>query len=322
MSDTSTLEPLWARYLACPRCSGELRPEPAGAAERLVCAPCAAAFPVRDGIPSFVEAQQSEQAAEIAQRDAEAEAYEGMFLAWEDYLEATPFADDIRPRAHHCVLEVGVGTGRILREYIRRVAAVVAVDFSFESLRYVRRSLDLVPGAQEKLVLVHADACALPVRSGVFDRAVSAGMLQHLPGAEHRARAIAGMARALRPRGRFVMQARHWSRVHALHDAHRDSALVGRLANLLIGNASGGWERTSVYADGGVALYNTDADELRELVERAGLHVRRLVGRIHGVKGMQRLGAVRPLVERLVERVPSLSLCTGQELVVVAKKAN
>jgi SAM-dependent methyltransferase len=324
MSARSHLEALWARFLACPACAGDLRPEPAGAAERLTCVGCAKAFPVRDGIPSFVEPQQSEQAAEIVQRDEEAAAYEGMFLAWEDYLEATPLADDLRPKDTDWVLEVGSGTGRILREYVRRAAGVVAIDFSIESLRYVRRSLELVTGALEKVVLVHADACALPVHPGVFDRAISAGMLQHLPSADHRARAVAGMARALRPKGRFVMQARHWSGMHALYDAHRDSALVGRLTNLLIGNASGGRsrERTTIHADGCVALYNTSADELRELVERAGLRVRRVVGRIHGVKGMQRLGAARPLVERVVELVPRLSLYTGQELVVVAKKAN
>lgn len=322
MSEPLPLESAWARYLACPRCSGSLRAEPPGAAERLVCAGCAAAFPVLDGIPSFVEAQKSEQAAEIAQRDEEVVAYEGMFLAWEDFLEVTPLAHDLAPKAGDWVLEVGAGTGRVLREYVRRVAGVVAIDFSIESLRYIRRSVGLVEGVPEKIVLVHADACALPVKAEAFDRTISAGMLQHLPTAEHRARAVAGMARALRPGGRFVLQARHWSRMHQLREAHRDSPLVRRLSDLLIGNASGGatLERTAVYGDGKVVLYNTDAAELRDLVERAGIRVDRVVGRIHGVKGMQRLGAARPLVGRLIEAVPALSLVAGQEVVAVGDR--
>lgn len=322
MIDTSILETAWAKYLACPRCAGGLRAEPPGAAERLTCAGCATAFPVHDGIPSFVQPHESEQAAEMAQRDEEVVAYEGMFLAWEDYLEVTPLVNDLRPRGGDWVLEVGAGTGRVLREYVRRVEGIVAVDFSIESLRYIRRSVGLLPGIPEKIVLVHADACALPVRPAVFDRTISAGMLQHLPSADHRARAIAGMARALRPGGRFVMQARHWSRVHELRSTHRDSAVVRRLADVLIGNVSGGsvLERTNVYADGTVALYNTTGGELRELVERAGIRVDRVVGRIHGVKGMQRLGALRPIVGRAIELVPALSLLTGQEVIAVGDK--
>lgn len=322
MTDTSPLEAAWATYLACPKCAGDLRAEPAGAAQRLVCGSCAAGFPVHDGIPSFIDVQKSEQAAEIAQRDAESIAYEGMFLAWEDYLEVAPIPRDLRGRAGDWVLEVGVGTGRALREYVRGVAGVVAVDFSLESLRHVRRSLALQPDDQKKLVLVHADACALPVRPGVFDRCLSFGMLQHLPSPEHRARAVAGMGRALRPGGRFVMQVRHWNRLRQLRSDHPGSATIRRLADLLIGNASGGGgERSQVYADGTVALYNTSAEELRDLVERAGVRVERVFGRIHGVKGMQRLGAARPLVERMIELVPPLSLVATQELVVVGNKA-
>jgi SAM-dependent methyltransferase len=320
MNDTSTLEATWARFLACPRCSGSLRAEPAGAAERLTCTACTAAFPVIDKIPSFVEIQASEQAAEIVQRDAEVMAYESMFLAWEDYLELGPIARDLQPRGGDWVLEVGAGSGRALREYIRRVEGAVAIDFSVESLRFIRKSLALLPAEQKKLVLVHADACALPVKDGAFDRTISLGMLQHLPSADHRARAIAGMARALRPGGRFVMQARHWSRTHELRSRHRDNPLVRKLADLLIRNASGsqGIDRTSAYED--VVLYNTSAEELHDLATRAGIRVKRLFGRIQGVKGIQRLGFARPLVERAVELTGPLSLIASQELIVIGDK--
>lgn len=322
MTDTSALETAWAAYLVCPQCSGDLAAEPKGAAERLRCVKCPARFAVHDGIPSFVAAEQSEQAAEIAQRDEEVMAYEGMFLAWEDYLELGPITRDLKPRGGDWVLEVGAGSGRAVREYVRRVGGVVAIDFSIESLRYIRRSLSLLPDAQAKLILVHADACSLPVRSGAFDRALSLGMLQHLPSADHRARAIREMGRALKPNGRFVMQARHWSRTHELRSRHRDSAFVRKISSALIGNASGsaGLDRTSVYADGTVALYNTSAEELRDLTEQAGVRVRRLFGRIQSVKGMQRLGVFRPILERAFEAAAPVSLIAAQELVVVGEK--
>lgn len=321
MSTSAFLEAVWTERLACPTCAGRLEAEPRGAAEHLVCAACAVKFPIRDGIPSFVESTGTDQAAEIAQRDEEVASYEGIFLSWESYLEVAPLARDLAPRKTDWVLEVGAGTGRIVREYIRSVAGVVAIDFSMESLRHIRRSLELVSGAAGKLVLVHADACALPIRPGSFDRTISAGMLQHLPSEDHRARAVAGMARSLRPGGRFVMQARHWSAAHAFHDTRRDSGVVRRLTDVLIGNASGGVDvpRFTTYADGTVGIYNTPADELRDLAERAGIAVERVVGRIHGVKGMQRLGVLRPLVERVLERTP-LSLMAAQEVVAVGTK--
>ena len=279
---------------------------------------------MRDGIPSFVNlgaaGDEHEQAAEIAQRDNEAASYEGLFLAWESFLEVPPLVRDLAPKKDDWILEVGAGTGRVVREYIRNVQGVVAIDFSFESLRHIRRSLDLVPEAHGKLVVVHADACALPIKPGSFDRVVSAGMLQHLPSAEHRARAIAGMGRSIRPGGRFVMQARHWSRAHAYFES-RKSGLARRVADFLIGNASGGVDvpQSATYADGTVSLYNTPAEELRDLVERAGVSVERVVGRIHAAKGMQRLGVVRPLVERAIERTP-LSLLAAQEVVAVGTR--
>lgn len=321
MTPTAFLEAAWTEHLACPKCGGPLRVDAPGSAKNLDCTACSARYPVRDDIPSFVDVAESPQAAEIAQRDDEAASYEGLFFAWESFLEVPPLVRDLRLRRDDWVLEVGAGTGRVVREYIRQVAGVVAIDFSFESLRHIRRSLALVPEAQSKLVLVHADATALPIKPASFERTVSVGMLQHLPSEEHRARAIAGMARALRPGGRFVMQARHWSHVHAFYEARRESAFARNVAVALIGNGSGGVDvkRTNNYADGTVSLYNMPAAELRELVERAGIHVDRMVGRVHGVKGIQRLGVFRPVVERLLEGTP-LSLLASQELVAVGTK--
>jgi len=321
MTPTAFLEAAWTEHLACPKCGGSLRVDAPGAAKHLDCTACAARYPVRDDIPSFVDVAGSPQAAEIAQRDDEAASYEGLFFAWESFLEVPPLVRDMQVRRDDWVVEVGAGTGRVVREYARHVGGVVAIDFSFESLRHIRRSLTLVPEALSKLVPVHADATALPIKSGSFDRAVSVGMLQHLPSDSHRARAIGGLARALRPGGRFVVQARHWSRTHAFYETRRDSAIARSIANVLIGNGSGGVDvpRTANYADGTVSLYNTPAAELREMAEREGIHVDRMVGRVLGVKGIQRLGVLRPVVERLLERTP-LSLVVAQEVVAVGTK--
>lgn len=326
MTLNASLEAAWTDRLVCPKCAGNLRIERDGTPEarRLTCVACATSYPVRDNIPSFVEATGTAQAAEIPQRDLEASSYDGIFYAWETFLEVPPLITDLKLRHGDCVLEVGCGTGRVAREYINKVDRVYAVDFSIESLRRLRRFLELVPDSLKKLVLVHADACALPIRSGTFDAVLSAGMIQHLPTQDHRAKAIAEMGRALRPGGRFVAQARHWSSMHAFHDTRRDNPVVRSIANLFIGNASGSIDlhRTTVYADGTVSIYNTPADEMRDLVERAGVRVKRVVGRIHAYKGMQRLGQARPLVERILERTPGISLLGAQEVVAVGTKSD
>ncbi|MBK8257335.1 MAG: methyltransferase domain-containing protein [Polyangiaceae bacterium] len=321
MATSFGLEEIWTERLACPACKGKLRAEPRGSAERLVCEGCDSAYPIRDEIPSFVDLKKTDQAAEIALRDDEATAYEGLFLAWEGFLEVTPLVRDLAPRRSDWVLEVGAGTGRVVREYIRNVSGVMAIDFSIESLRHIRRSLRLLPDAQQKLVPVHADACALPIRDGAFDRVLSVGMLQHLPTETHRARAVGGMARAIRPGGRFVLQARHWSKAHAFYETRHDSKWARSVAQALIGNASGSIElkRTAHYADGTVLLYNTTGDELRSMAQEAGISVERVVGRIHALKGMQRLGAARPLIEKVLERSP-LSLLAAQEVIAVGTR--
>ena len=322
MPSLSMLKEIWTRHLACPRCSGSLRHEDTGRGPHLECTLCTTRYPVLDNIPSFVEVTGSDQTAEIVQRDKEAASYEGNFLAWETYLEVMPLLRDLAPKPTDVILDVGAGTGRFVREYIRDVGLVVAVDHSLESLRYMRRSIDLVAPAARKLVPIHADACALPFRSGTFDAVVSVGMLQHLPSDDHRLRAISGMARAIRAEGRCVLQARHWSRVHAFHDQRRGSAIVKRLAELLIGNADGGIElsRVTHHAQGTVAIHNISSEELRSLAERAGLDVERVVGRLICAKGMQRLGVIRPVLERAIERTP-LSLLAAQEVVAVGRRS-
>ncbi len=322
MPTLSMLKEIWSQHLACPKCSGSLRYEETGNSEHLECLLCKKRYPVLDRIPSFVETTGSDQAREIEQRDKETEAYEAVFLAWESYLEIEPFLRDLAPKPTDVVLDVGAGTGRFVREYVRNVGLVVAVDHSMESLRFMRRSVDLVAPAVRKLVPIHADACALPFRQGTFDSVVSLNMLQHLPSDDHRLRAITGMARSLRVGGRCVLQARHWSTMHALHDQHRGNALVKRLAELLIGNADGGTGRLRVthLADGAVAIHNLSAQEIRSLAERAGLDVDRVVGRLICAKGMNRLGVLRPLLERVLERTP-LSLVAAQEVVVTARRS-
>jgi len=106
------------------------------------------------------------------------------------------------------VLEVGAGPGE-LAERIRRElgAAVVAIDISPRMVELARRR-----GVDARV----GDAQDLPFDDGEFDCAVAAWMLYHVPDVD---RAIAELARVLRPGGRLVAVTnshRHLAEIYGL----------------------------------------------------------------------------------------------------------
>ena len=124
------------------------------------------------------------------------------------------------PRA---VLEMGVGTGNLLGQFVHRFpdARVVGVDLSTNMLRAAHSSLvagrldkanvarfDRLPPLNDapdrwpaRVTLARADALNLPLDDGTFDGIVSSFLLDLLSPAETR-RAVGEMARLLRPGAR------------------------------------------------------------------------------------------------------------------------
>lgn len=79
------------------------------------------------------------------------------------------------------------------------------MDFSFESLRVNRRKLQAA--GVTNVHLVQADLCRLPYAEGAFDRIVSCQVLEHVPGPEARAAAVASLGRVLQPCGTLALSA-------------------------------------------------------------------------------------------------------------------
>lgn len=92
------------------------------------------------------------------------------------------------------LLEVGCGTGLILRRLAPRTRRLVGVDLSSAMLHQARNRHPSV---------VQANALALPFADGSFDVVVSFKVLPHVP--EIRA-ALAEMARVIRPGGHLVLE--------------------------------------------------------------------------------------------------------------------
>lgn len=99
------------------------------------------------------------------------------------------------------VLDLCTGTGEQALHFARAGARVVGLDFSRGMLR---RALAKARSRGLRLELVEADASRLPFREGSFDLVVCAYAFYELRG-ELRERALAEMARVLRPGGRAVL---------------------------------------------------------------------------------------------------------------------
>jgi SAM-dependent methyltransferase len=95
------------------------------------------------------------------------------------------------------ILDVGCSTGHLLADLRTRLpdARLIGVDLVTDGLRKAHLQ---VPDA----LLLHADACALPLEEASVDSALSANLLEHVPDDE---RALAEMLRVLRPGGRAVI---------------------------------------------------------------------------------------------------------------------
>jgi len=164
-------------------------------------------YPIQDGIPRLLPRELLEaQKSEIAARDAQVGDYDRMaFLNHFGRVEIPLTRRALAAKPSDILLEAGCGTGRMTRILAPSVREVVAMDFSFESLRVNRAKL-LAAGVHN-VHLVQADLCRLPFADGAFDRAVSSQVLEHVPGPEARAAAVAGLARVLKPQGTLALSA-------------------------------------------------------------------------------------------------------------------
>jgi len=196
--------------LACP--IDQTSPLSWAAGDSLACPACGNQYPLIDGIPRMLPPGGARDAAEAAQterertqRDREAPRYDANRL-----LKALSVAEipltmrRLGAGTADVVVEIGCGTGRMTRQLSARCGQLWAFDHSADSLQRAREKV-----GGEPVRFVQADAGYLPLRPGVADRVLSCQMLEHLPTAALRARAVSESARVLRPGGRFVVSA-YW----------------------------------------------------------------------------------------------------------------
>lgn len=209
--------------LACPEDGGTLAGWDGAQSEgTLRCATCDQTFAVSDGLPDLLPPKlrrpvyqthdDAEKQREMAARDAQVIAYDrNLPLRLFSIVEIPLTLRYLHLEPDGLMLEGGCGTGRMTPAFVAAVRGLMCVDFSRESLVTARAKLS--SDEQAKVLFVQADLSHLPLRSEKFDRVGSFQVLEHLPTAQARARAMAELARVLKPRahgGRLALSAYRW----------------------------------------------------------------------------------------------------------------
>ena len=201
-------------WLRCPHDrSGLLLQLPVGAAPKdldgeLQCSACGRTYPVEAGIPRFLTEKSNDlcelQRFEMELRDNQYSARpNGGVEAW-DAPELDAIKAALGDSRGLSVLDAGCGTGKF-NLAIRNAECVLGIDFSWEGLiRFQRPSC-------ASLGLVQADITHMPFRDDLFDVALSCQVLSHLPTVELRSQFLSELARVLKPGGRLILTAMHYS---------------------------------------------------------------------------------------------------------------
>ena len=121
-----------------------------------------------------------------------------------DEMEVPSTLQRLGNTANKTILELGCGTGRFTRKLTGNCDAILAVDFSKESLAVNAR---LMP-ANQSVGLVRADVSKLRLKQNSFDLALST-LYSNLPTSEIRLASSRCVFDALKPMGRYVLSAHH-----------------------------------------------------------------------------------------------------------------
>jgi SAM-dependent methyltransferase len=110
------------------------------------------------------------------------------------------------PSGTRLCLDAGSGTGLSTRALSCRCDTVVALDYSFASLKVLRAK------GLKNVLIVQGDLTSLPFRDSALDACVSANALQHLKPGNQQKCAIAELHRVIRDNATLAVSVHHYSR--------------------------------------------------------------------------------------------------------------
>ena len=202
--------------LACPKCGADLVcPQGTGSDDLvdgvLTCSGCRASYPVREGIPRFVD--DGNYASSFGMqwnrfRTTQVDSVSGTGLSAKRFFAETGWAREwLRGKL---VLDAGCGAGRFVEIAAECGAQVLGVDIS-SAVVAAAANVARFPNAH----IVQASLYELPFRRGVFDACYCIGVVQHTPDPD---RTLASLPLVLKEGGRVAVVAyerKPWTRFNA-----------------------------------------------------------------------------------------------------------
>lgn len=135
------------------------------------------------------------------------EAYAEFLAGWDEGFYSK-YADTLRPHSGSRILDVGCGTGQVVRRLTHQGFEVHGVDVSEPNIERARR---INPNCRLY------DGLNLPYPDAHFDAAGALNVLEHVEAPEA---FIAEVVRVVRPHGRIVLSSPNFFRVLGLRDYH------------------------------------------------------------------------------------------------------
>lgn len=176
----------------------------------LKCVKCGTGFKIQDGILDMLgEEINGDKLSLYEMQMRDKIASDAVYNAAETFseLDKMEVPSTLQRAGQYCkktILELGCGTGRFTRILAENCNAILAVDFSKESLAVNAR---LMP-ANKAVGLVRTDVSKLRLRPNSFDLALST-LYSNLPSSEIRISSTKAVYDALKPNGRYVLSAHH-----------------------------------------------------------------------------------------------------------------
>lgn len=168
------------KYLVCPNCQEALVLSSGFDQEeilegRLDCHHCRRFFPIRGGLPRFVERHYTDNFSWEWQQhwSSQYDSRTGLKISEKRFFEETKWPKELKGEI---ILEAGCGGGRFTEQAIKTGALVVSFDASLAvDANYAAN------GQNKNLLIVQADIFQMPFRKKSFDRLFCFGVLQHTP---------------------------------------------------------------------------------------------------------------------------------------------
>ena len=209
------------RILACPDCRRDLSLKSTiedvdeVVEGSLLCASCGQTFPIKAGIPRFVDADTYADTFSFEWKtfhDVQIDILNATDESERTFIGQTGWRpDDLKGKL---VLDAGVGAGRFAEVASRWGGDVVGVDLSF-AVDAARGNI----GDRDNVHIAQADLFRLPFRENTFDAIYSIGVLHHTPDTK---RAFDALVPLLREKGEFAVFVYAYGHYHFFSDLWRN----------------------------------------------------------------------------------------------------